>query len=174
MNFPDVHTNTGESLSDLSRRSRTMIVFLRHFGCTFSREAMSDLARFLPLLTARGIRPVLVHTSPPAVAEAVFQVYDLEGIPHISDPAGTLYRDFGLGRVTPFQLLSFKNLWRYLVVGIFKGHWIGRISGDPYQLPGVFLYQDNRILSAFIYRNVCDRPDMKKLLSLPETSFSLG
>lgn len=174
MNLPDVHTNTGEALSDLSKRNRMLIVFLRHFGCTFSRETMTDLARFLPLLDARGIRPVLVHTAPTDVAEEVFEVYDLQGVPHISDPERKLYRVFGLGRVRRSQLLSLKNIRRSFVVGVLKGHWIGRITGDPYQLPGVFVYQDNRILNRFVYRNICDRPDMEKLLSLPETPLSIG
>ncbi len=173
MNLPEIHTNTGETLSDLSQRSRMLIVFLRHFGCTFSRETMTDLACSLSLLASQDIQPILVHTAAPDVAEAVFGVYDLQGVPHISDPERKLYQVFGLGCVRRSQLFSFKNIGRSLVAGVLKGHWIGRVAGDPYQLPGVFIFKDNRILNTYTYRNIWDRLDLKKLLTLPEIPFSL-
>ena len=37
-------TSTGASLAELSRQQPILVVFLRHAGCTFCREALADLA----------------------------------------------------------------------------------------------------------------------------------
>ncbi|MFG0276220.1 MAG: hypothetical protein ACF8QF_14315, partial [Phycisphaerales bacterium] len=56
-------TNTGESLADLSHVRPTLVVFLRHSGCTFCREAMSDLRRQRGAIEKDGVGIVLVTMS---------------------------------------------------------------------------------------------------------------
>ncbi|MFN8816592.1 MAG: hypothetical protein ACK5ZV_07645, partial [bacterium] len=36
-------TSGGQSVAELSMRSPVLMVFLRHFGCTFCREALADV-----------------------------------------------------------------------------------------------------------------------------------
>ena len=38
-----------------------LVVLLRSFGCTFCREAMSDVAAAKPRLDAAGVRVAFVH-----------------------------------------------------------------------------------------------------------------
>jgi hypothetical protein len=59
--------------------------------------------------------------------------------------------------------MGLPNWWRALVAGVFKGHLIGKPAGDPFQMPGVFVFYKNRILNKFTYRYVSDRPDFVKL-----------
>ena len=54
-------TDTGERLVDLSATSTVLLVFLRHSGCTFCREALSDIAASRSRAESAGIRIVLVH-----------------------------------------------------------------------------------------------------------------
>ena len=41
----DLITRGGINILRLSHQQPVMLVFLRHFGCTFCREAMRDLGR---------------------------------------------------------------------------------------------------------------------------------
>ncbi|MBK8557721.1 MAG: redoxin domain-containing protein [Lewinellaceae bacterium] len=56
-----VTANSGESLADLSEKGTVLLVFLRHFGCSFCREAISDISKRRKKLEAKGVRVVLVH-----------------------------------------------------------------------------------------------------------------
>ncbi|MEN0021340.1 MAG: hypothetical protein AAF747_10705, partial [Planctomycetota bacterium] len=87
-------TASGRSLADLSREQPLVIVFLRHFGCTFCRETLKDLARQRDAVERAGMKPVFVHMLPDAKsaeAEAHFARYDLPEFEHVGDPDKTLY-----------------------------------------------------------------------------------
>nr|WP_256200529.1 hypothetical protein [Verrucomicrobium spinosum] len=45
-------TSAGPSLAALSQQSPVLVVFLRHAGCTFCREALADIARVRPAIEA--------------------------------------------------------------------------------------------------------------------------
>jgi hypothetical protein len=38
-------SNTGKTMAQLCAAGKTLVVFLRHGGCTFCREALEDLRR---------------------------------------------------------------------------------------------------------------------------------
>ncbi len=57
-------SNRGLTLWELSHRNPTLVVFLRQTGCTFCREALSDLSKQRTELAARGITLALVHRMP--------------------------------------------------------------------------------------------------------------
>lgn len=159
----EVKTNRGESLEELAQQQRVLLVFLRHFGCTFCRETMSELAQKKGAIQAQGIKIVLVHMVSQDVAENILRLYELDDLSYISDVHQKLYRKFGLDKTTVKSLMGLPNWWRALVAGVFKGHLIGKPAGDPFQMPGVFVFYKNRILNKFTYRYVSDRPDFVKL-----------
>lgn len=159
----DFKTNRGESLDELARDQRVMLVFLRHFGCTFCRETMSELAEKKRGIEAQGIKIVLVHMINSEIADNILDLYELDDLSHIADIHQKLYYRFGLGKTTVRALMGLPNWWRALVAGVFKGHLIGKPAGDPFQMPGVFVFHKNRILNKFTYRYVSDRPDFVKL-----------
>ena len=79
------------------------MIFLRHFGCSFCRQAISDVADLRGELDARGVRPVFVHLGTPERAKPYFDYYGIGDVERISDPDAAIYRNplFALGRVNP-------------------------------------------------------------------------
>jgi thiol-disulfide isomerase/thioredoxin len=159
----DFITNKGESFEQLTKDHRVLLVFLRHFGCTFCRETMCELAKVRPFLEREGVKIVIVHMVESEMASEMLKVYDLDDISHVSDPHQHMYRTFGLHKTGFRAMFGFKNWYRAFVAGIVKGHLVGKPAGDPWQMPGVFLYHKNKILNKFTYRYVSDRPDFLKL-----------
>ena len=157
-------TNKHENLAQLADSSPVLLVFLRHFGCTFCRETMTELAEEKKKIESLGVQIVVVHMAEKEVAERLFEIYDLEGIYHISDPDLELYKAFGLKRATLWQFFGLRNWWRAFVAGVLKGHFVGSPLGDTFQMPGVFLYYKNMIVNRFRYNYVSDRPDFIKLI----------
>ena len=138
-----VKDQMGETLFDLSMTSPVMVVFLRHFGCTFCREALSDLQRMRADIEKHGTQLAIIHMSPDYEAEFMLGRYGLESVHRISDPFRRVYKAFDLRRGTASQLLGLQVWWRDQA-GLLKGHGLGAISGDALQLPGVFMIWKGR------------------------------
>lgn len=159
-------TSTGESLLALSESQPRLVVFLRHLGCTFCREALADLAERRSSIEAEGTGIVLVHMAPDEMAEAFLKGYGLEGLPRVSDPEKVLYASFGLRRGSPLQLFGPKVWWRGFVATL-GGHKVGKLVGDGFQMPGVFLVRDGKVDRAFRHETAGDRPDYLDLGTCP-------
>jgi peroxiredoxin len=149
----------GVSLAELSRRSPVLVVFLRHFGCTFCREATADIAKRRSEIEADGTRVVFVHMESSAEAEAFFAKYGLQTVARVSDPEAKLYRAFGLRRGTIGQLAGWKMFARFIPAGILAGHGVGPVKTDGMRLGGVFLLRDGNIVREFRHQSQADRPD---------------
>ena len=157
--------STGESLAALSEKSPVLLVLLRHEGCTFCRNAMSDIARLRRQVEASGTRIVLGHMSTAEGFAAFAGRYGLEDIPAVADPQCTLYKSLGLRRGRVMQLIGLRVLWAWLK-STLAGHLPGSIKGDPLQLPGAFLLHHGRVIKSHTYRDASDRPDYV-MLSTP-------
>lgn len=158
--FSDQH---GRNLKTLQEEQRVLLVFLRHFGCTFCRETMADLARDWGDLKAKGIMPVVVHQSLPERADEFFAHFGLEDMARISDPERRLYQTFDLGRGNVAQMFGWKSWLRGVRAGVWDGHWVGREEGDGWQMPGVFLLFEGWIEQVFLHQTAADRPDYQLL-----------
>ena len=157
----------GHALLEASMQRPLLFVFLRHFGCTFCREALVDLGCARRDIEAVGTRLVLVHMSPEHEARRFVAGQGLDGVMLVSDPARTLYDTFALGRGTLGQLLGWAVVKRGVKAGLIDGHGIGRPRGDAFQMPGVFLVWRGRIVKAFVHATAADRPDYAELARLP-------
>lgn len=161
--------NSGRSLSLLSEESPVLLVFLRQFGCSFCREAMSDIAKRRKHLEKNGVRIVFVHMAPDRdLAESFFKKYKLFPVEHISDPEKRFYHAFGLGRGTPAQLFGLMNWIRGFQAGVMEGHGFAYHSedfGDGFQMPGVFMLHKGEIKHSFIHSHAWDRPDYEAIVS---------
>ncbi len=149
----------GTDLLEASRRQPQFLVFLRHFGCTFCREALSDLSTINDRLREVGTRLVLVHMSSEHEACDMFDSYGLPEVTAISDPDRVLYRAFALRRGTPAQLLGWSVWKRGWHAGVKEGHGIGWLRGDASQMPGAFVVASGRVVAQFIHETAADRPD---------------
>lgn len=146
------------NLIDLSHGHPTLVVFLRHFGCTFCREAMAQLAEDRAEIEQSGTRLVVIHQSEPAAADRFFAKYGLEDVARISDPERKLYAHFDLKEGSWEQVFGWKS-WLRGIPAFFRGHFIGRLQGNGYQMPGSFLVQDTTVLRAYRHSSAADRVD---------------
>ena len=152
-------TQSGQTLAALSETSPVLLVFLRHAGCTFCREAIGDVARERGVIEAAGVRIVLVHMVDSEAIEKLVGKYGLDGVDRICDPDRILYQAFGLKRGSLRQLVGPKVFWRALSEGVLLRHGIGRLTADSSQMPGLFLIHESGIVRHFRHRTAADRPD---------------
>lgn len=158
--FADQH---GRSLDSLSREKKTMVVFLRHAGCTFCREALADLQTRRADIEAKGIQIALVHMGSEEQARVFVTQYGLEDLPRFRDPEKILYRSFGLKRGTWMQLVGPAVWWRGFQAAILNGHGVGKLVGDGMQLAGVFMIYGGNIIERHQHQSSADRPDYEAI-----------
>jgi peroxiredoxin len=151
-------TQTGETLADVTAKSSVLLVFLRHFGCTFCREAVEDISKKRRTIESAGTRLAFVHLGTEEKAAWFFTPYGLEDAPRVADPDGKLYEAFGLARAELRQFLNQESILRMLVAWL-NGHFVGLPAGDVQRMPGAFLIVDGEIRKAFRHKLVSDRPD---------------
>lgn len=154
---------TGQTLLSLSNDAPVLVVFLRHFGCTFCREALTDLAKQRPQIESAGTTIALVHMGTEDEANFMLASYGLSKIHHISDPLRRIYRSFQLRRGTISQLFGLRVWWRGFRAGVLEGHGLGRLQGDGFQMPGAFLLRHGKIVSEFRHQSASDRPDYRAI-----------
>ncbi|MBL8890828.1 MAG: hypothetical protein JNL67_12685 [Planctomycetaceae bacterium] len=152
-------SHRGHSLESLSFEKPTMVVFLRHSGCTFCRRVMADLGDVRSELDALPIHVVVVHMGSPMDGTTILSKYNVEYWHHISDPFCVIYRGFGLQRGRFGQLFSWRVLWRGIRHGIFGGHGVGKLEGDSFFLPGVFVVSRGEVVFGQPAEDATQRPD---------------
>lgn len=164
--FPQAFTNKGENLHQLSQEQALFVVFLRHFGCTFCMETLSDLVKQRQQIINSGYKLIFIHLSnDEAKAEAFFSHYGLQEESRIADPSGKLHEAFEIKKGNIWQLLGPRVLWRFFVVGILKGLGINKIQGDVTLLPGTFVLHKGVVVAAFRGSNSADKTHMAALES---------
>ena len=151
-------TSTGETLAALSEKSPVLLVLLRHEGCTFCRNAMSDIARLRRQIEDVGTRIVLGHMGTAEDFAAFAGRYGLADIAAVADPERTLYKGLGLQRASVAQLIGPRVICAW-VRSTVAGHLPGRIKGDTLQLPGAFLLHHGQVIKSHTYRDAADRPE---------------
>jgi peroxiredoxin len=163
----EIRTESGASLLELAEGSPVLLVFLRHFGCSFCRQAISDVADLREELAQRGVRPVFVHLGPPELAKVYFEYYGLSDVERVNDPEAAVYRlpVFALGRKNPFLQALNPVVWVGWLKGTLFKHGIGKIEGDGHQMPGIFFLRGAKIVREFKYRTIADEPDYLKLVA---------
>ena len=162
--------NSGESLAQMCEKQPVMLVFLRFFGCSFCREAISDISQRRQKLESNGFRVVFVHMAPEKeTAEKFFKKYKLFPVDHIADPERVYYRAFGLTKGTPQHIFGLMNWIRGFQAVVLEGHGSNNPSeelGDGFQMPGVFVVHKGAIINQFIHKYPYDRPDYEEICQI--------
>lgn len=158
----------GVSLLDLSRQRPALVVFLRHAGCTFCRQALADLAEARHTIEAAGTGIALVHMGTEEEGQALTARFGLADLPRISDPDRRLYQEFELSRGSVSQVAG-PRVWLRGLKAILTGNLVGTPKGDVLQLPGAFLLSDGKIVKAFRHATSADRPDYCQLAAWRES-----
>lgn len=158
-----VMTSSGETVQKISVNQPVLLVFLRHFGCTFCREALDEISKKKSQIEEEGVKVVFVHMSDTKTAEEYFERFNINNPVHICDPDCNLYQQFGLVKGSFQQLLGF-NVWlRGIEAGIKNKYGLGKFLGDAFQMPGVFVIRNGTIRERFIHKQASDRPNYEKM-----------
>lgn len=158
-------TKQGVSIHDLSLKSPVLLVFLRHFGCIFCKEALNDLSSKKAQLEMKGIKLVFAHMATDEQADEYFSQYDLNPFYTISDPECKVYQDFGLVKGSFGQLFGLTVMIRGIQANMQGNAFSLKQIGDGFQMPGIFLINQGHIEESFIHNRVSDKPDYESLIS---------
>lgn len=161
-----IRTESGASLYDLASASPVLLIFLRHFGCSFCRRAISEVAGLRGEFARRGVRPVFVHMGTPERAKLFFDYYGIGDVERVSDPEAAVYRNpiFAVRRVHPVRSLFQPAVWMGWLKGSIFKHGIGAIKEDGHQMQAIFYLKGAKIVREFRYRTIADEPDYLKLI----------
>jgi hypothetical protein len=159
-----VRSQRGKTLAELSASQTVLLLFIRHAGCTFCREALADIARIHERLNEQGVKLAVVHMSTPSTADALLARYGLADADHFSDPGRRIYRAFELSRASWWQLFG-PRVWGRGLASILRNGQ-GAIDGDGFQMPGAFVLRDGRVVSAHRHKTAGDRPNYLQLLGI--------
>lgn len=149
----------GRNLWDLSQESPLLVLFIRHSGCTFCREALARLKADEPELTGQGIKLAVVHMGDEATERKLARTYDLESAHWVPDPERRLYAACDLRLGTLNGLIGVKPLTRALFGGAFFKHGVGVMKENGLQLGGAVLLHEGRIVKADRYTTSADTTD---------------
>ena len=149
--------NTGESIADLSKQNKILLVFVRHSGCCFCRQTLEQLSNSRLQLLSNNIVPVVVHMG--GTHEEIFdllQKYNLENLKTVSDPSCNLYKAFNFARGNITQLFGF-NVIKQALVSLFKNnHGIGKLNGDGFQLGGAVVIHNSEMIYHYPTKDAAD------------------
>lgn len=160
-----VRTSQNKTLYDLSTEQNVLLVFVRHFGCTFCRETVSEIAKIEQAIAGRKLTLVFVHMSDPSYGDDFFSKYYDHPVHHISDPGRNLYKSLNLKRGSLYQLFGPMTWIRGVYAAIFKGHGLGEFEGDSLQLGGFFILKKGQII---FEQKAKSASQMFQLSTLPE------
>jgi len=163
----EVKTESGKSIEQISHEQPVLLVFLRHFGCTFCKESLSYIRQQRDRIEGDGTRIVFVHMATPKRGDEYFRSYGFEDFEQISDPGQRLYQLFKFTRASFGQVFGLSVMWRGIKAGLFGRHGVGRIEGDSFQLPGLALVVHGMVVKVHRYKSASEVPDYVRLASCP-------
>lgn len=157
--------NTGDNLYDYSNDQPILLVFLRHFGCVFCKEAMRDIAKSKIEIRDLGVEIVFVHMATNEIANKYFNEFDLAGCKHISDIDKRYYSEFGLRKGSFTQLYGLQTWFRGFAPENKENKLeVSKSLGDATQMPGIFHILNGKILESYIHKLASVRPDYLHLV----------
>lgn len=156
------HLSNGKSLRQASSERMVALVFLRHFGCTFTRQILRRLEELQSAAQTHQAELVLVH-----MLKSGGEIRYLSGhddVARIADPDCELYHAFGLGNGSLIALFG-PRVWWLGTLSIFKGCGVGHLAGNGLQMPGAFLFHNGQIIAAQRAKSASELPDIFALFS---------
>ena len=125
----EYQTESGRSLLEVVDQAPVLLIFLRHFGCAFCRQALDQVSKIRDQIAARGAQPVFVHLGTSERARLYFDYYNLTNVERVGNPDASLYQHpvFALTRTNPFLHFLNLNVWRGWLSGTLRNYGIGMI-----------------------------------------------
>lgn len=165
-NAEDLTDQHGRSFGDIVATGLSVVVFLRHAGCTFCRETLAEIQSRRPELDQSQATLVLVHMGDEGDdSRQFFDQYGLSEVARISDPGGLLYEAHDLGMGSFRQMFGPNVWWRGAKAFLMKRHGIGKLVGNGFQMPGSVVYVDGKVANATRPDDASYIPDVCQLAS---------
>lgn len=153
----------GRTLADIANERPTVVMLLRHTGCTFCREALALAAARQRDVADAGYSMAVVGMSPhPDTLAQVASRHGLHDASFIADPDRVLYRALELQRGSFLELFG-PRVWMGGLRALLRGHGVGMLQGDGFQMPGAFVIHHGHVVRSFRAAAASDQPDLSEL-----------
>ncbi len=161
----DTPWKKSQKLSDIARKGKTVLMFLRYAGCPLCQMKIAELRGGFEEFKKRKVNLLVVLQSTP---ENITKVVEKKDIPFeiVCDPKEKLFSLYGVkpgtifGYITPTTIIKAIQSTR-------RGFKHGTYEGNEKQLPAVFIIGAGRKVDYVYYgKNVADVPATKKLLAI--------
>ena len=151
----EMQTNLGNNLLAFTEKKPVLLVFLRHFGCVFCKEALNDLSEKQTYMQEKNIQLVFAHMGTDAIAKQYFSTFKIQDPIHISDPEREFYYEFGLRKGSFSQLYGLKTWFRGFSSET-KNYKLelSQHLGDSTQMPGIFLLSKGEVIQSYIHKPI--------------------
>lgn len=106
-------------------------------------------------------RVLMIHQGGAGTEAAFFEKHWPDACT-LRDSKRVIYRGFGLGRGSLWQLFGPRSVGCALKTRL-RGHALGQVVGDAFQMPGLFLVSGGRVLWTHGYQHAGDNPDFATL-----------
>lgn len=161
--WDDAVDQNGNTLGSLSEKRPILVIFLRHAGCVFCREALADVQKHRSEIEADSQIGFVHMGMENEETQQFFARYGLEDVPRFSDPDRQLYRAFELKLGRLLQLFGLP-VWLRGAQAFFTGrHSVGTLKGNGFQMPGTFLLHQRKVVKTYRHQDAGDRPDYCEL-----------
>lgn len=158
-------TNKQNNLYKLSEQQPVLLVFLRHFGCSFCRDTLMRIGELRKGIEDKQIKIVLVNMYDNATAEDNLKEYNLADLDYIADEESILYKTFKLRRATFSQIFGIKVFIKMLKIFFIKGTFSSLTEqADTFQMPGIFLVKNGNIIQQYNYTSIADTPPILEII----------
>jgi peroxiredoxin len=157
-------------LGDLWADGPALLLFVRHWGCTFCRDQAVRLDRDRDAFTAAGVRPVVIGQGTPEAAARFRADHDI-GVELLVDPGRGAFRAAGTKVGTMGELMGPRQMARALARSLRSGVHQGRTVGHPAQLGGSLLVlADGSLPWCHLSDDASDYPGPREALAAVESA----
>lgn len=135
-----------KKLANDSKESKILLIFLRHFGCTFCQEALINLADNYKKIKKSGVTPYVVHMGSFKKFQDYFEFASLSDVIHVEDSEQVLYSFFNVPRGSICDVFSPDVFLEGVSLMKEKGLGVGSLEGDGFQLAACYLIDNKKII----------------------------
>ena len=162
----DIKVDGELSLFDLSQEKTVLLVFLRHFGCIFCRQALKEIEEQKEFFKENNTEVVFAHMADMDAANEYFNEFGLSGVKSISDPETKIYALFGLVKGSFSQLYGLSVWAKGIKASVEdKVSFSTKQIGDSFQMPGIFVIHKGEFQYSYYHRKISDKPDYSQVVS---------
>jgi len=162
----DIRVDADTTLFDLSHEKTVLLVFLRHFGCIFCRQALKEIGEKKEFFKSNNTEVVFVHMSDMTEANSYFDEFDLGGTRAVSDPETKIYGLFGLVKGSFTQLYGLSVWAKGVKAATMEGlSFSSQQIGDSFQMPGIFVIFNGEFKYSYYHRKISDKPDYTSIIT---------